>query len=214
VIYHGNRYWGSRRGFSFVEIMIVTILSAMIIIFVQSFFSQGVKNTLKGTDTLESIRAASLLFSQIRKDLMACQSIQTGAASLTMGVNAVDLPPGFPVSDTITFCARNATTTYTLVTAPRGKYILRVFTPTVGSTETKQFGVPRIKRFEATQIWKRYRIQIFPLPIKSPTLKQGQVLVNVIVDSDDRRIVTKELQLSSIFVSQQMYPSNWNYFFP
>lgn len=194
-------------GFSVVEITIVTILSAMIIVLIQSFFSHGVKTTLKGQDTLESTRAASLLFSQMRKDLMACQSVQTGAASITMGMNAVDLPGGFPVSDTITFCNRNATTTYSLVVTPKGKYVLRTFTPSVGSTETRQFGVPRMKRFETTQIWKYNRIL-------STISKPGQVLVNVVIDSDDPRIPTKELKLSSIFVSQQLYSTNWNYFFP
>ncbi|NLI77894.1 MAG: hypothetical protein GX442_15830 [Candidatus Riflebacteria bacterium] len=182
-------------------------LSLMLLVFIQSFFSSGIRSTLKGTDTLESIRAASLLFAQIRKDLMACQSIQTGAASVTMGVNALNLPAAFPVSDLLTFCARNATTTYSLLTSPRGKYILRTFTPTVGPTETKTFGIPRVKAFEVVQVKKNHRIL-------STILSPSQLLVNVVIDSDDPRMPTKEIRLSSVFISQQMYNTNWNYFFP
>lgn len=196
-----------RRGFTFVEVTIVAALSLLLLVFIQSFFSSGIRSTLKGTDTLESIRAASLLFAQIRKDLMACQSIQTGAASVTMGVNALNLPTAFPVSDLLTFCARNATTTFSLVTSPRGKYILRTFTPTVGPAETKTFGIPRVKAFEVVQVKKHHRIL-------STILSPSQLLVNVVIDSDDPRMPTKEIRLSSVFISQQMYNTNWNYFFP
>ncbi len=197
----------SRRGFTLVELSIVAGLGVLLLLFVHQFFSSGVKNTLKGQDTLESIRAASLLFAHIRKDLLACQSVHTGAASVTMGVAALDLPTSVPPSDTLTFCARNATTTYSLVSTPQGKYVLRTFTPTVGSTETKTFGVPRMERFEVLQVWKNHRIL-------STRIKPGQVLVHVVIDSNDPRIPTKEIRLSSVFISQQLTTSDWNYFFP
>lgn len=196
----------NRPGFTLVEMSIVAGLSILLLLFVHQFFSSGVKTTLKGQDTLESIRAASLLFAQIRKDLLACQSVQTGTASVTMGVSALDLPASVPFSNTLTFCTRNATTTYSLVATPRGKYILRTFIPTGGTVETKTFGVPRMERFEVLQVWKHHQIL-------TNCIKPAQILVQIVIDSNDPRTPTKEIRLSSVFISQQLTTSDWNYIF-
>ena len=63
-------------GFTMVEALVITVVGSILLLTIQTLFSRSVKSTLKGQDNLETIRAASQLFSELRKDLLACHSIK------------------------------------------------------------------------------------------------------------------------------------------
>jgi type II secretory pathway pseudopilin PulG len=195
------------RGLTMVEITIVFLLVTMIFGFIYTLFSHGVRSTIKGTDTLESIRAASLLFSQMRKDLSACQRVDSGGAQVTLAVSDTDLPPTATFSAILAFSTRNATTTYRLETSPNGKkYISRTFEAFSMAPERRTYGVPRMKAFEVVQITKRNKIG-------AATWNPNQILVNVVIDSDDPRVPTKEVRLNTLFVTTHLEKSNWNFIY-
>ncbi len=197
----------ARRGFTMAEALIVALIGAMMMIGVNAFFQFGVKSTIKGQDNLESTRAASLLFSQFRKDLMSCQFIEVGAASITLEPDENSLPSAPPFGDSIKFGSRNATTTWSLSAMPDGKKFVKRFTVNAsGETKSREFGVPRMKTFRILQIWKKQRILSF-------ITKPSQVLVSIQIDSDDPRFPTKAVEMSSFFLSNQMSASDWNFIY-
>lgn len=198
----------SRSGFTLIEILVSCIILSIIAVSVPYFFTQGVRSTMKGQDNLETIRAASALFADLRKDLLACESIVVvPGASITLGIGASCLPEIPSNADTLAFCFRGATVTYAIETNAEGKkFVNRVFVDD-HSKRNKEFAVPRVKSFKAMQIWKTQ--QIFPA---NPFL-ESQLLVTLEIDSMDKRFPTKYLKLSSFFISNQMSSSHWNYFY-
>jgi hypothetical protein len=190
-----------------VEALTITLVGALLLWSFQSFFSGGVKSTLKGQDNLETIRSASQLFMEMRKDLLACQSVTVaGTASFTMGVGDTAVP-AFPADATfIAFESRNATVTYELTTRADGKKFILKTTDSGGVIKNQEFGVPRMVSFKAIHIAKWQ--QLFP----AARYLEKQVLVEVELDSKDKRFPTKNLKLTTFFISSQMSSSNWNYF--
>lgn len=77
----------SNRGFTFVEAIMVTVIAVVVMLAVQNIFSHAVKSSLKGQDNLDSIRAASRILSELRKDLLEFKTIATE-------VGTVEIPSG------------------------------------------------------------------------------------------------------------------------
>lgn len=210
-IYHAPFCEGTRFrqdmnkcGFTFVESIIVAFIACSMMIIIQAFFSHGVRSTIKGSDTIESIRAASVLFTQMRKDLMACSFIETSGAITYMDVSATQLPDTATFSEQITFSTHVATITYFLTNDETGKkYVERRKLDISGTLERKKFGVPRMKNFETLKLIKQNKIA-------GAHWNPSQIIINVVVDSEDPRMPTKEIKLNSVFVSYQLAASNWN----
>lgn len=193
------------RGFSLVEIVIVAALASLMFFVVQAFFSHGVRSTVKGTDTLESIRAASSLFSSIKSDLGACFAVDTQGPTCSLTTADTTLPAaGVTFSNVLVFSQTGATVTYRLeAVGTSGSQVRRTEENLTLGTTTKTFGVPRMESFQALFIKKMHEIgsDQFELP---------QVLVRVVVKSTDPRFPSKEVALMSVFCSSQLSGSNWN----
>ena len=193
-----------RNGFSMVEAIIVTVLGAMMFFVVQAFFSHGVRSTVKGSDTLESIRAASSLFSSLKTDLGACFAVDTAGAYSSMGVADTDLPITATFSQELVFSMTGATATYRLEADPAGGFFVKRTEETLTSgTTTKSFGVLRMKRFEVLFLNKMNKLGFL-------TFSLPQIVVQVVVDSSDPRFPAREVKLTSVFCSSQLSSSNWN----
>lgn len=200
-----------KRGFTLIEAMVVAAIGAVILGTMYKTFSSGVRSSMKGTDQLESIRAASTLFAELRKDLLACQSVDADGAVVVMPVGMNTLPSPLVFKSKVTFLQRNATTTYVLQMNPdgRGSINRQVFeNGTLKST--RQFAVPRMKNFEAVQIFKQQQIagggEVF---------QQGQLLIRIAVDSGDKRFPSGIIHLSSFFITSQLSATTWwNYYYP
>ncbi|MBI3038209.1 hypothetical protein HYY75_04030 [bacterium] len=67
-----------------------------------------------------------------------------------------------------------------------------------------------MKTFEVLLVEKEHKID--PASV-DPDFTQKQVFVRIVVLSKDPRFPTKEVQLTSFFVTSQMSASNWNYFY-
>lgn len=192
-----------------IEILVVLVISTMVLFSMQAVFRSGVRSTVKGQDTLESIRAASVLFAQLRKDLLACKNINTGAASLTLGIG-VGLPVTLPVSDTIVFSHRNATMTYRFTLVDGRGFVQREEVRPSLAPEVRSYAVPRMKKFEALQLWKKHKAVVSSLS----HMVSNQVLIRIEIDSQDPRFPSKSVHLSSFFTSNQKTSSDWwNYFY-
>ena len=199
------------RGFTLIEAMVAVTIGAMVLSTMYMFFSSGVRSSLKGSDQLESIRAASTLFAELRKDLLACQSVDADGAAVVMPVGTNDLPDPLTFRNKVSFVQRNATTTYQLQMNPDGRgAIVRTFSESGVIRNTRHFAVPRMKNFEAVQIFKNQ--QISP---GGEIFRQGQLLVRIAVDSGDKRFPSGVVHLSSFFITSQLSATTWwNYYFP
>jgi hypothetical protein len=95
--------------------------------------------------------------------------------------------------------------TYSLIDNSGKKYVERLVQDlTTGNNSQKLFGVPRMKEFKVIYI-------ITPNKINSVTRSVGQIMVNLVIDSDDKRFASKEINLTSIFFSEKLTESDWNF---
>mgnify|MGYP001575093991 FL=1 len=199
-----------KRGFTLVEILVVLAISLMLLSAMQMLFSQGVRSTVKGQDTIDSIRAAGLLFSQLRKDLLACKFIDTGTASVTVMVGAA-LPSPLVYASQIIFSTRTATTTYRMVVSGGKGYVEREVKAPGKAPEVKPFAVPRMQKFQAVQIWTNHKTHSASLS----KIVSNQILIRIEIDSMDPRFPSKTVHLDSFFTSNQKTSSDWwNYYYP
>jgi len=194
-----------QRGFTFVEAMIVTVIACSLMIVIQSLFSHTVKVTMKGQDNLDSIRAASQLFSSLRRDMLQFVSLSTGGARATIAPGNYEIPDTATFSTILTLKKQTDRITYTLVENGGKNYIERVLqTPSNPAPQRKLFGVPRMKDFGVIYL-------LSPNKINSLVKNVGQLLVKVTVDSEDTRFPSKEVKLTSVFFSDRLADSDWNY---
>ena len=193
------------RGFTFVEAMIVTVIACGLMIVIQSLFSHTVKVTMKGQDNLDSIRAASQLFSSLRRDMLQFVSLSTGGARATIALGSSEIPDTATFSTILTLKKQTDRITYTLVENGGKNYIERVLqTPSNPAPQRKLFGVPRMKDFGVLYV-------LSPNKVNSLVKNVGQLLVKVTVDSEDARFPSKEVKLTSVFFSDRLADSDWNY---
>ncbi len=194
-----------QRGFTFVEAIIVTVIACSMMIVIQSLFSHTVKVTMKGQDNLDSIRAASQLFSSLRRDMLQFVSLSTGGARATIALGSSEIPDTATFSTILTLKKQTDRITYTLVENGGKNYIERVLqTPSNPAPQRKLFGVPRMKDFGVLYV-------LSPNKVNSLVKNVGQLLVKVTVDSEDARFPSKEVKLTSVFFSDRLADSNWNY---
>lgn len=194
-----------QRGFTFVEAMIVTVIACGLMIVIQSLFSHTVKVTMKGQDNLDSIRAASQLFSSLRRDMLQFVSLSTGGARATIALGSSEIPDTATFSTILTLKKQTDRITYTLVENGGKNYIERVLqTSSNPAPQRKLFGVPRMKDFGVLYV-------LSPNKVNSLVKNVGQLLVKVTVDSEDARFPSKEVKLTSMFFSDRLADSDWNY---
>lgn len=194
-----------KTGFTFVEAMVVTVIACGLMIVIQSFFSHAVRVTMKGQDNLDSIRAASQLFSSLRRDMLQFVSLSTGGARATIAMGEEELPATATFSSILSLKKQDERVTYSLVDNGGKSYIERVVQgPAFPTPQRRLFGVPRMKEFGVLYV----RI---PNKINSLVKNVGQVLVKITVDSEDPRFPAAEIKLCSAFFSDRLADSDWNY---
>ncbi|MBF0409990.1 MAG: hypothetical protein HQM10_21785 [Candidatus Riflebacteria bacterium] len=199
------------KGFTMVEALMVVLVGSFMMLTANFMLSQGVRTSLKGQDQLETIRAASSVFSQLRKDLLACDSVNTDNVHKVVTESDTLLDLAAPLPEKISFFIRNATTTYSLKIHPKGKSLVRHAYNALGVTErVDEFAIPRMKNFEAIKILKVQRVKT-----ASPKFVQGQLFIRIAVESSDPNIGTSTIKLSSFFVTSQLSSTQWwNYHYP
>ena len=193
------------NGFTFAEALIVTVIACTLMIVIQSLFSHAVRVTMKGQDNLDSIRAASQLFSSLRRDMLQFVSLSTGGAKTVIEAGETEIPATATYSKILSLKKANERITYNLVENAGKNYVERVLqTPASPAPQRRLFGVPRMKDFGVLYIRT-------PNVINSLAKNVGQLLVRITVDSEDARFPSKEVKLSSLFFSDRLADSDWNY---
>ncbi len=194
----------SRRAFTFVEAVIVTLIACVIMIAIQALFSHAIRSTVKGTDNLDSIRAASRLFSTLRADLIQLKSFSTNGAVSTIELSENEIPATATFSSILQISTSIATITYSLVGTPGRQSVERAVQKISSPVEKKKFGVPRMRSFEIMYV--RIKNQIGSTPKET-----GQLLVNIVIQSENKNLPSKIVKLSSIFFPERLTESDWNY---
>jgi len=194
-----------KNGFTFVEAIIVTLIACGLMIVIQSVFSHTVKMTMKSQDNLDSIRAASQIFSSLRRDMLQFVSLSTGGAKTTVALGETEIPATATYSQILVLRRPAERITYSLVDSGGKHYVERVLqSPSLPGPQRRLFGVPRMKDFGVVYV-------ITPNQINSLVKNVGQLVVKIAIDSEDARFPSKEVKLSSTFFSDRLADSDWNY---
>lgn len=200
------RIWAYSAAFTYVEALVVVLVGSMMFIAFDTLVSSGVRNSMKGMDIVDSIRAANQLFAQIRRDLRSSKTVNTSGTPLKLPVGTSALPDlSTNFGSDLEFASQNATISYNLRTLPQGpSYVTRQVLTEGTVTSTRDFAVPRIKLFRVAKISQDQRVksgyQIFG---------QDQLYVQVELESNDPKFPKGRIALSSFFVTGQMTETGW-----
>jgi len=191
------------KGFTLVESVIVALVVSLIMYTIQALFTHSVKSALKGEDSLDSIRAASKLFSSLQTDFMQITNVSTQGAICSIPIGSHAIPTTATYSSILEIGNRVATVTYDIVTDSSGKHIERV-EQSGGGSKTRNFGIPRIKKFEVLIVQVKNKLG-------GADKINSQVLVNVVVKSQNKNFPSSEIKLSSFFFPDRLTTTDWNY---
>ncbi len=193
-----------RNGLTFVEAIIVTLISCGLMIVVHTVFSHTVRVTMKGQDNLDSIRAASQIFSTLRRDMLNFVTLSTAGARIDLPAGQYEIPDTATYSKILTLKKHTERITWSLVDDGGKCYVERVLQVAGSPPEKRKFGVPRMKDFGV--LYARV-----PNQINSMVKNAGQLIVKISIDSEDERFASKEVNLTSVFFSDRLTDSDWNY---
>lgn len=193
-----------KYGFTFVEAIIVTVIAVVVMMAIQSLFSHAVKSSLKGQDSLDTMRAASRIFSELRKDLLEFKTIATAADSVLISAEDDKIDATTKYSTILQIERKDETIVYSLCEAGGKKYVERASQKLGAPVRKVSFGVPRMKTFEVVYV---------KVENTSGAGKEriGQLCVNLVVQSDDPRFPTRKLSVSSAYFPEKLQESDWNY---
>ena len=170
---------------------------------IQSRFSHGVKSSLKGQDSLDTMRAASRIFSELRKDLLEFKSIATAVDSVLISSDDYRFDPSTKYSTILQIERKDQTIVYSLCEVGGKKYVERASQKPGDSVRKVSFGVPRMKTFEVVYV----KVENYSGAGKE---RIGQLCVNLVVQSDDPRFPTRKLSVSSAYFQEKLQESDWN----
>lgn len=192
-----------RKGFTLVEAVVTALIASLIMLVIQSLFSHSVRSALKGEDSLDSIRAASRLFAVLQSDFMQLTKIDTYGATSTVPQNTYEIPSTAIYGEGFTVHTRLSIIKYSLVTSANGKFIERE--EKIGANiKKRRFGIPRIKEFEVLLVTIKNKVG-------GIVKENSQILVNLVVQSQNKNFPASEIKLSSLFFPDRLTTSDWNY---
>ncbi|RCK79019.1 MAG: hypothetical protein OZSIB_0361 [Candidatus Ozemobacter sibiricus] len=195
-----------------VEALVMVVVGVILLMAMQTFFSNTLRTTLKGTDSLETIRAASVLLSQFGKDVAAagaviCHGPGPGPQIERIPIGGSFSPGAISLCNTIEMAAPIGTITYSF--SPTDSYVTRRVSSATAPLQERQFALPRLKEFGVAYVQKEFSPFTTGAPYPVP---QSHVLLRIKLSSDDPRFPARELSLSSFFISSQMKATDWNYY--
>ncbi|MBF0545155.1 MAG: hypothetical protein HQM08_12005 [Candidatus Riflebacteria bacterium] len=199
-------------GFSLVEILVVSTLLFVILAMMQSIYISGLKQSVKGTGLLLTIKEASDLFGSIRKDLLACtlstvKDINGAPVFLLLSSGAT-----FPDFSTITYGTKVefklsdvSTASYEMTLIPPEKYcVTRTFQKTGSPDKKTRFAVPKMKIFRSLLLMEEHLLGDSPFFTR-------HLIVEIVLKDDDPRAANKPIRLAFFLSPLNLGLSNWNF---
>ncbi|HAE37241.1 MAG TPA: hypothetical protein DCG57_01230 [Candidatus Riflebacteria bacterium] len=194
-----------KSAFTLIEAIIAALVSCTVMLAVHLMFSHTVRVAIKGQDNLDSIRAASQIFSSLRNDLRDFVSLSPAGAKITLGFGESEVPENAEYSKVLKIKKQVDRITYRLIESGGKQYVERNVDGSAGSPEQRRlFGVPRMKDFGVLYVKSQNRFDALPKNV-------GQLLVRVTVDSEDQRFASKEVRITSVFFSDRLADDDWNH---
>lgn len=194
-----------RQAFTAIEVLVGVLVTAILIIFMQSLFSHTVRSTMRGQDNFDSFKAAGRLFTALRTDLMGAISYQTSEETL-LPLAQTSLASATLLSDMLQVSLPTATITYSLIDVAGDKHVQRMSQNADGTTEQRDFGVPRMQAFEVLKINSEN-------VISARNIVKEQLLIRVSVQSEDPRFPSTRINFSSLFFPERRENEwvDWNF---
>lgn len=191
-------------GFTLTEILIVSLISTVVVFSVHTMFSHIMLATMKAQDNLDSSRAVTLIFSSLREDLRDFVSISPGPAKISIEPGESADFENASYSKVLKIKKTFEQISYEFVKSGSKNYVERKISDSKSVLDRRLFGVPRMKDFGVLYVKTVNNVD-------GLEKKTGQLLVKVVVDSEDRRFATKEFNISSVFFSDRLADDDWNH---
>jgi len=209
-----SRCRGGRDAASLVEISIILGITVLILFFVQSLLSGGIRQTVKGTALLATIKEANDLFSALRSDLLSAGQVYTvDDTDRPVQVHLSSEGEGLPSPDTYSYPSAiifsqpgNATVTYLLHPMTGGKNAVVRVLRTPGGLERKLFAVPKIHVFRTLVLLQEHRLNGCPVFTR-------HVFVEIELKETDPRGSQKPVRIAMFLSPSNITLSTWNYLF-
>lgn len=193
-----------RNGFTLVEMIVVSLISLTVVFAVHTMFTQIMWATMKGQDNLDSSRAVSQIFSRLRLDLRDFISLSPGSAKISLAPGESQDFENASYSRVLKIKKQFEQITYKFAESGEKNFVERIVSNSNGVSERQLFGVPRMKDFGILYVKTQNRVDALVKNV-------GQLVVRVIVDSEDQRFATREFKISSVFFSDRLADDDWNH---
>lgn len=191
-----------KRAFTLVEAIVISALTVVIMLAIQNFFSHTVKSSLKGQDNIDSISAVCKILSELRKDLLEFEGIQTDSDTVKISTDKDSIEPDATFATIICVMKRDHGITYGLTEYGDSSIIER---SSVSGREIiqKSFGGTRLRSFDLLCVINennRFKgIDTY-----------GQIAVNLVVQSDNKNFPGLKISVETAFFPEQLQESDWN----
>ncbi len=193
------------RGFTLPEVVFVVLLASLVASIISNVFFQGFRQTAKGTDRLDSIRAFSLLAEAIRKDV--ANSLKITPPPTELYPEELLIPGDVEMASSLGVdLSEGGKVEYSMVpgTASKASSIQRVQRNPLGETVSqKLFAAGRTRSFKVLHLVKRVNVGGLAQEL-------DHVLVQIDLDSQDPRFPANTLTFFHVFVSDRLPGSSWN----
>ncbi|MBF0408339.1 MAG: hypothetical protein HQM10_13395 [Candidatus Riflebacteria bacterium] len=216
IMQNRPKFMGIRAtgGFSLIEIVVVSLVVSLILMLMQNIFSSGIKQSVKGTGLLMTIKEASDLFGAVKKDLLASLDVTVKDSSGNSILRMISAADTFPDASSITFgseivfkLSETSTATFKMLALPNSKYcVTRVFQKKNQPDKISKFAVPKMKTFRSLMLLQEQMLA------DSPFLSR-HLFVEIVLQDDDPRSSNKPIRLAFFLSPLNLGLSNWNFSF-
>lgn len=197
----------NKNGVTTIELLVVLSAGCLLFLFMYNLFSHSVRSSMRGQDGFDSYRAANRLFDAFREDIMISIDYSFAATDYIIDWPLDDdiIPPapaGF--ANGIVISHPTATVTYSFDEI--NSLVRRTYQEVSQPIITSEFGVPRMQNFELLRLNVTNRLSGLPADTE-------QILVNIVVQSEDLRFPSARIEFSSLFFPERRDNVfvDWNY---
>ena len=140
-----------RKGISIVETVLAAILAVVILVAAYQVFFRFAGMTIKGEDTINSVRDVMMLFEDIRSEVMGASAIASPVAILTSGADEIDYSG--TETETLIIKGLSGTLRYSVVEEADGRrFVEKAVLLGDDTVRSRRFGIDRLVGFTACWI--------------------------------------------------------------
>lgn len=179
-------------GFSLIEVVIGLLVGSLLLTSAHMIFGRYVQTSIKGQDTLVSVREAMLTLENIRKEVMMAKNVASPTPVISDLDDPVDLSkPG----NTLCLLGPHGTIRYEIATDSHGQMFLQKSVTLGTNTEKKPLDIGRVQSFSV--FWIQQKQHNGPNMFTTKPLS-----ITLVLKGESKGISATELNISTLITPQ------------